>query len=412
MRKIITYAHRVVGFTFLLLILALLASPFTFSQQQATHVGSPNASPMLDSSFVRQVLESDTQAYDWQLPDYFPLPVVPSDNPMSEAKVLLGRALFYDTGLSVNNSMACASCHHQDKAFSDGKQLSQGATGELGVRNAQALVNTAYNGTLTWMNPSLIALERHIPIPLFADFPTEMGTDGSSLLEYLHHHPDYPQFFAHAFPETDAPISLGNTVKALASFVRSLVSSHSAYDRFVYDDDKTALTASQQRGMALFFSERLECHHCHGGFNFTQSTVSANTAFPERPFHNTGLYNIDGKGAYPAPNIGIMSVTLDPDDMGKFRAPSLRNVALSAPYMHDGSIADLDAVIRFYEAGGRVRKFGTYAGDGRRSPLKDGFIAGFTLNDQEREDLIAFLHALNDDVFIHNPTFSNPFSSP
>lgn len=419
MNKPIHYLHSLLGLFFLSLIICLIISTLTFSQQQVTppYEASSSLIPetsFLEPSFIAQVLASDNQNYDWQLPAYFPLPAVPESNPMSEAKVLLGRALFYDTGLSINNSMACASCHHQAKAFSDGERLSLGATGELGVRNAQALVNTAYNGTLTWMNPSLTELERHIPIPLFADFPVEMGMDGSSLLDYLHNHPDYPKLFAHAFPaetlsEEVEPISLGTTVKALASFVRSLLSSNAAYDRFVYADDESALSESQQRGMALFFSERLECHHCHGGFNFTQSTVSANTAFPERPFHNTGLYNIDGKGAYPAPNIGIMSVTLDPEDMGKFRAPSLRNVALTAPYMHDGSIADLEAVIRFYEAGGRLRKFGKHAGDGRRSPFKDGFVAGFHLSEQERDDLIAFLHALTDEDFIHNPAFSNPF---
>ncbi|HEX4975818.1 MAG TPA: di-heme enzyme, partial [Pseudomonadales bacterium] len=163
---------------------------------------------------------------------------------------------------------------------------------------------------------------------------------------------------------------------------------------------------------ALFFSERTECFHCHGGYNFSDSTVDRSLFFVERPFHNTGLYNVDGQGAYPADNQGLIAATLDPSDMGKFRAPTLRNIALTAPYMHDGSIQTLEEVIDSYGAGGRNITSGPHAGDGRANPFKDSFVKGFSLNPQEKADLIAFLNSLTDTEFTTTPRFSNPWNKP
>jgi cytochrome c peroxidase len=147
-----------------------------------------------------------------------------------------------------------------------------------------------------------------------------------------------------------------------------------------------------KRGMELFFSEKLECFHCHGGFNFTQSSQHENQRLDLQPFHNTGLHNVNDKGAYPIDDQGLIEVTLQPGDMGKFRAPTLRNVEVSAPYMHDGSLATLDDVIDFYAAGGR--------GHGMVNPLKSHFLAGFELKSQQKQDLIAFLHSLTDRQFL------------
>lgn len=351
--------------------------------------------------------------YTWQLPEGFPVPYVPSDNPMSEAKVELGRYLFYDRRLSGNNTMACASCHLQELAFSDGVTLPIGSTGEAHVRNSQTLTNVAYNASFTWGNPVLTEIEQQVVIPLFGEFPVEMGITGHEdiVLQRLRQDTRYQALFAAAYPSAPTEFSFQQVVQALSSFVRTLISGHSAYDRFVYQGDESALSASALRGMDLFLSERFECHHCHGGFNFSLSTRHANTTFPERPFFNTGLYNLDGQGAYPRGNTGIHEITGNPEDMGRFRPPSLRNITLTAPYMHDGSIATLEEVILFYADGGRWIATGEYAGDGRLNPYKSGFVPGFEISEQELADLVAFLQSLTDEQFIQEARFSDPFKS-
>lgn len=351
-----------------------------------------------------------TDDYDWNLPEGFPVPQIPADNPMSAEKVELGRYLFYDTRLSGNHTQSCASCHLQELAFSDGLVLAVGSTGEVHPRNSMALVNSAYNATQTWANPNLTTLERQVVIPMFGEFPVELGLAGKEdeLIARVAAEPLYQTLFAAAYPDETDPITVANITKALASFTRTLISGNSPYDRNLRGDE-TALSEEAKRGMEMFFSERFECHHCHTGFNLTLSTVTANTTFPERPFFNTGLYNLDGEGAYPSDNTGVHEITGKPEDMGRFRPPSLRNVALTAPYMHDGSVATLEEVLTFYEAGGRVIEEGEYAGDGRANPYKSGFIPGFTLRDQERADLVAFLESLTDETFITDPRFSNPF---
>lgn len=348
--------------------------------------------------------------YAWNLPAGFPFPYVPAENPMSAEKFTLGRYLFYDQRLSANKSMSCASCHVQRLAFTDGKATPHGSTGNILTRNSQGLANVGYYSTLTWANPVLTSLEKQILIPMFGEFPVELGITGheQEVLERIKNDAGYQRMFVSAYPDQANPITWGNVVKALASFCRGLISSNAPYDRYQVGDS-SALSESAQRGMQMFLSEDLECHHCHGGFNFTGSTRQRNTVFVETPFHNTGLYNVDGQGAYPANNTGVAAISNRPEDMGRFRAPSLRNVALTAPYMHDGSIGSLEEVIRFYEAGGRHLSTGPYAGDGRRSPLKSGLVSGFDLTDQERADMIAFLHALTDETFISNPRFSDPF---
>lgn len=354
-------------------------------------------------------LGASRSAYDWQLPAAIPLPREPADNPMSEAKFELGRHLFYDTRLSANGNISCASCHHQDKAFSDGREHPRGTTGELHPRNSQGLVNVAWYNSLTWGNPALGTLEQQIMIPLFGEAPIEHGINEANfeqILMSLQADPTYAPLFAEAFPEQAEPLfgelAWDNIVKALASFVRGLTSFNSPFDR-------NELSESARRGAALFDSERLECFHCHAGYNFSDATVDRTVTFIEPLFHNTGLYNIDGLGAYPEPNTGRHEVTGVADHMGQFRAPSLRNVALTAPYNHDGSVATLEDVIRNYAAGGRHIVSGPNAGDGRLSPFKDGFIASFSISDQEVADVVAFLESLTDESFVTNPRFANPW---
>jgi cytochrome c peroxidase len=355
---------------------------------------------------------SSTDVFHWDLPAWVPRPVVPADNPMSAAKVELGRHLFYDQHLSANNSMSCATCHHQDKAFTDGLAVAEGITGAKGARSAMALANVAYLPVLTWANPNLTALEVQALIPLFGEHPVEMGMAGreKELFARMQADARYRDLFAKAFPVeaakgSEALYSLGTLTKALASFQRSLLSFDSPYDRYKYGGQPKAISAAAKRGESLFFGEKMECYHCHGSFTFTDNIRHSKLPLAERGFHNTGLYNLDGRGAYPADNPGISEFTGDADDMGKFRTPSLRNIALTAPYMHDGSIATLDQVIRsHYAQAGR-------AGDTANgpSPLRSSLIGGFEVSDQEVSDLVAFLNALTDSTFIRNPKHADPW---
>lgn len=362
------------------------------------------------SALLLTACAEEEKPYAWRLPPGFPEPFVPEDNPMSEEKVALGRYLFYDTRLSINGTMACASCHEQKRAFSDGKATPTGATGHHVARNSPGLANVAYLATYTWANPVLDTLEKQARVPLFGEAPLElgMGTHLDEVLQRLRGDASYPALFRVAFPDDEQPITETNVVKALASFQRTLLSGSSPYDRYL-QGDINALSASAKRGMELFFGERAECYHCHSGPHLTSSFRSKDTTLSERDFQNTGLYNVDGQGAYPGDNTGLFEFTGLPKDMGRFRPPPLRNVTLTAPYMHDGSIATLEEVLDFYTAGGRNVTAGPYIGDGRTSPLKNPLVRPFELNTQERADLIAFLESLTDTDFVNDPAFGNPF---
>ena len=346
----------------------------------------------------------------WELPAHFPVPKVPESNPMSEAKVDLGRHLFYDRRLSGNGTQSCASCHHQDKAFTDGLGTAIGSTGMAHPRGAQGLANVAYHATLTWANPSLVTLEKQMEVPLFGDDPVEMGVNDhnrAEVLARLHAEPVYAAKFAAAFPEAAQPMGWGQVIQAIASFQRTLLSGHSRYDQYL--QGKAQLTVPETRGMALFFGEKAECFHCHGSFNFNDQIVHAASRVVETPFHNTGLYNLGGTGAFPEHNRGVFELTALVKDMGAFRAPSLRNVEVTAPYMHDGSVATLEAVLDFYADGGRRIASGPYAGDGRLNPHKSELISLIDLNAQDKSDLVAFLKTLTDHDFLQNPRHSDPW---
>lgn len=359
------------------------------------------------------VEDTASSGWNWDLPANFPTPAVPAGNPMSAAKVELGRFLFYDTRLSGNGTQACASCHHQDKAFTDGRALAIGSTGGVHPRNAQGLANVIYNATFTWANPSLMSLEAQMQVPLFGDNPVEMGVDEDNLNEVLDRvraDTRYPTLFAQAFPGETSPVSWGNITKAIASFQRTLISGNSRFDQ--YQQGRAALSTQELRGLSLFNSEKAECFHCHQGFNFNDQVVHASTRVLDTPFHNTGLYNIGGTGNFPEGNQGLFEFTAQATDRGRFRAQSLRNVEVTAPYMHDGSIATLEAVLDFYAAGGRNITSGPHAGDGRAHPNKSDLITQIDLTEQDKADLVAFLKTLTDHEFLTNPQFSDPFVQP
>ncbi|MEM9190092.1 MAG: MbnH family di-heme enzyme [Myxococcota bacterium] len=350
------------------------------------------------------------------LPDHFEVPAIPDYNPLTDEKITLGRRLFYDTELSANGTQSCASCHEQDKAFADGLAAPMGSTGDRLVRNSQGLANVAYHSTLTWASDGLITLEDQIQIPLLNDNPVELGiTDGvrDEVLARFDADPMYQELFRAAFPESQSGATINKIAFALAHFCRSLISGDTPYDRYV-NGDRTALTEEQQLGLRLFNGERFECHHCHTGVNLSTAYRDARVGLEEvrAPFFNNGLYNVDGRGAYPAHDQGLYDLTFDPGDQGHFRPQSLRNVALTAPYMHDGSLETLREVVEHYAAGGRNVETGPFVGDGRLSPLKSGLVRGFIATDEEIDAVVAFLESLTDEAFLRNPAHADPFATP
>jgi cytochrome c peroxidase len=334
-------------------------------------------------------------AYEWHLPPGFPRPAVPAGNPMSAAKVELGRRLFHETRLSSTGRYACDSCHRQELAFSGGRSHALGATGEALKHAALTLTNVAYNAAFTWSDARVRSLESQMRQPLFNRHPVEMGlrNGGLAAVEALSGETAYRDLFAAAFPHDTAPISMDHIIKAIAAFERILISGRSPFDRYVFDDDRTALSASQKRGMALFFSARIGCAQCHSGINFSGPLIYEGHPKQSASFANTGLYDVDGRGGYPSGDRGLIDVTQRAGDMGKFRVPTLRNVALTGPYMHDGSLATLEQVIDHYARGGRGK------------PHQDSRVRRLFLSPAERADLVAFLHSLTDREFVDDPRF-------
>ena len=347
--------------------------------------------------------EQPAAPFTWQLPPGLPVPRVPPDNPMTTAKIDLGRRLFYDTRLSGNGTFACASCHQQALAFTDGRARAIGSTGGVHARSAMSLANVAYNASLGWADPTLRSLEAQMAVPMFNEHPVELGLKGRETevtARFASHAEDRTAFRA-AFPGEPAPITLPNIVKAIASFERTLVSGDSPLDRYLYRDDKSGMSAAALRGMTAFFSKRLRCGECHGSFNFSGPVdFDSATKAGELVFHNTGLYDVDGHGAYPSIDRGLFDITARKSDMGRFRAPTLRNVAVTAPYMHDGSVATLEDAIRHYATGGKP------------SPFRSDRVRGFLMSADEKADLVAFLQSLTDQRFLSNPAFAAPGSVP
>jgi cytochrome c peroxidase len=356
---------------------------------------------------------SEQTEFSWELPKGFPKPKVPADNPMTAAKVRVGRYLFYDLRMSANGTESCATCHRQELAFTDGKPQAIGATGESHPRGAMSLVNVAYDAVLTWSNPNEISLEHQALTPMFGENPVELGLTGKgeAFIQVLRTDPVYREMFPVAFPSEEVPFTIANVTKAIACFERTIISAGSPYDRYHYDREDSAVSESAKRGEVLFFSEPLSCFRCHGGFDFSDATDYEGRRGREVQFHNTGLYNVAGATSYPQPNTGIYEYTKRLEDVGKFKAPTLRNIALTTPYMHDGSAKTLDAVLDHYSAGGRTIVGSADAGEGSHNPNKDPLIRGFKLSPDQRADLIAFLQSLTDETVIHDPKFANPWQS-
>jgi cytochrome c peroxidase len=333
-------------------------------------------------------------AWSWDLPPGFPAPRVPPDNPMSAEKVELGRRLFFDRRLSGNATQSCASCHEPSRAFTDGRARAVGSTGESHSRSAMSLANAAYAVSLTWADPGRRSLEDQALVPMMNEHPVEMGLKGreKEVLARVGAEPVYAGLFPLAFPGDRAPVTLSNVRKAIASFERTLISGNSPYDRLVWRDDRQALSVSARRGMDLFFSGRLQCARCHGGFTFSGPVVwNGGPDFAPAFVHN-GL-----EQGSDASDPGLFTLSHKREDRGRFRAPTLRNIARTAPYMHDGRFATLSEVIDHYARGGTP------------SANRSSLVRGFAITDADKNDLIAFLESLTDDAFLTDPRFTDPW---
>jgi cytochrome c peroxidase len=364
-------------------------------------------------------IASMNKGYDWDLPPGFPVPKVPSDNPMSQAKVDLGRHLFYEVKLSQNEAMSCASCHFQNLAFADGKDLPSGITGMVHPRNAQHLSNVAYNTRLTWSNPNMITLEVQARGPMFGIAPIELGLSNNNYLEKLKAIPNYVTLFNNAFGGGAEGVTEQNTRYALASFQRSMISGRSPYDKYI-NGDKTAISASAARGLNFFNGEVAECFHCHGGFNFTDTSRHSTQSVEEFAYHNNGTMTQAEYDALASEKQGLKDVTGLQSDQGKFKAPSLRNIGVTYPYMHAGNIMCADANNPNKTAGKTIedcardalgKVVDQYVAGGKATihPNVDtSLIRPFAIQPQEKTDLINFLLTLTDSEFLSNPKFSKP----
>jgi cytochrome c peroxidase len=337
--------------------------------------------------------------FNWKLPTGFPRPAVPPGNPMSAAKVELGRHLFYDKRISVNGKESCGSCHRQELAFTDGRARAEGTTGQLHPRSSMSLVNVAYAPALTWANPSLDSLEEQALTPMLGEEPIELGLKGNEqkFLSALRRDPVYQHLFSEAFPEGSDVYTLPNVTKSIAAFERTIISMRSPYDRYRWGGDPSAISDSAKRGELIFMSsERGGCFQCHGGWNFTAIRFEGSRdrvgEGDPRGFFNTGI------STYLPPNRGVYEHTQRAEDLGKFRAPTLRNIAVTAPYMHDGSLSTLEEVIDHYAAGGKMDH-----------PNKSRILRPFRLTDGEKRDLVEFLKSLTDEELLHDPRWSDPW---
>ncbi|PHN05772.1 cytochrome-c peroxidase [Flavilitoribacter nigricans] len=328
------------------------------------------------------------EPYVLELADWMGEPIIPADNPLTKDGVALGRMLFYDPIVSSDSTMSCASCHAPDLGFTDGTAFSTGVEGRQTTRSSMPLFNLAYNPNGFFWDGRSPSMEDQALHPIMDR--VELNEDWENVVRKFQRHPDYPQRFRKAFGiERTSEITKELAVKALAQFERTLISQDSRFDRVVYRNEGW-LTDSEQRGKDLFYVEpslvdHPGCSHCHGGVNFTDFS-----------FRNNGIDSVATLNDFPDKGLG--AVTGRVYDNGRFKVPSLRNIELTAPYMHDGRFATLEEVLDHYKTGGHGVE------------NEDPNIVPFTLTGSQKQDLIAFLRTLTDTTFIKNPAYANPFN--
>jgi cytochrome c peroxidase len=301
-----------------------------------------------------------------EVPERFPPMPVPADNKLTPERVELGRKLFHDKSLSRTGEVSCASCHLQQNAFSDPNRVSIGVQGRTGTRNAPALINLAWNTSFFW-DGGVKTLEQQVIGPLTN--PLEMDMTMEEVVARVAKNKEYVELSQDAYDSAPQPAVI---TKAIAAYMRTLVSGNSRYDHYL-EGDTGALTAQEKQGMEIALGERGECFHCHVGFNLTNNN-----------FSNNGMNTSD---------LGRAKVTEDLMDEGKFKVPTLRNVAVSAPYMHDGSLATLEDVVEHYAHGG----------DGH--PNTDATIRPLELTAEDKAAVVAWLKTLTDEAFLKDKRY-------
>ena len=312
----------------------------------------------------------DGQDFVIEKPAHFPDFETPLDNELTAERVALGKMLFYEKAISIDSSISCESCHLQYLAFSDGKEKSIGVENRVGVRNAPSLINLAYD-EFFFRDGGVTSLETQAMSPILN--VNEMAHGIHEAADRLAQDDSYQQLAQAAYGRE---MSAYVVVRALAAFQRTLISGHSRFDAYFYEDDVSIFSESEKNGKAIFFGKG-NCSNCHQGFNLTNFG-----------FENNGLYEVyEDKGR--------SRITLLIEDEGKFKVPTLRNVEKTAPYMHDGSLATLEAVVEHYNSGGK------------NHINQSEFVKPLGLTEQEKVDLVNFLRTLTDDEFLNNPKFKN-----
>lgn len=306
------------------------------------------------------------------IPIGFPEVYFPADNPLSAESVRLGRLLFYDSAMSIDSSISCSSCHQLERAFTDGLAKSEGVEHRIGPRNSPSLANVAYQPYFL-REGSLPTLEQQVGVPIqeHAEFDFNIVL----LAERLASNEEYTTLSLEAYGQS---LNAFTITRSIANFERTLLSGNSAYDQYSYQNKTSALNNAAKAGMELFFSDRLSCGTCHSGFNFSDYSIRNNGLYLE--FEDPGRFRF----------------TLDSSDIGKFKVPALRNVELTAPYMHDGSLQDLESVIEHYNSGGKGHV------------NQDTLIRSLNLTDPEKINLIQFLKSLTDWHFVINEKAFGP----
>ncbi len=307
--------------------------------------------------------------YIFQVPMGFSEPILRKDNPITFSKIALGKKLFFDPILSLDSSISCGSCHRPQFAFSDPNPISPGVKGKIALRNAPSLSNLAWHPYF-FAEGGSPNLEAQVLGPV--EDQNEMAFSIVKAVNRLKDNSTYNQLFQEVF--LDSP-SVYTTTRAIAAFERSLISSNSKFDKYVLEGDKAAFTPVEKRGYELFISDSLKCNTCHSGFMLTDFS-----------FQNNGIYEI-----YEDP--GRARLTLNDTDRGKFKVPSLRNIAFTGPYMHDGSFKNLEEIIDHYASGGK-----NHENQSRK-------IQGFSISEEDKIALVQFLQCLTDSVFIGNEVY-------
>ncbi len=328
------------------------------------------------------------QAYTFNVPKIWGQPNVPADNPMTIEGIELGRRLFYDPIFSRDSTISCGSCHNTNGSFTDNKPISNGIEGRTGKRSSMALVNLAFNPKSFFWDGRAKILEEQALLPI--EDHTEMDENWDNVVRKLQRHSDYTTRFRKAFGiAKKTEITKELAVKAVAQFERSIISNNSRFDKFIAG--KIELTDDEQFGYEMFDNKTptlpdAQCGHCH---------ATLNQQFTTNEFLNNGLQEANTLDDFT--DLGHGAVSKNKNDNGKMRVPSLRNIALSAPYMHNGSLKTLEEVVDHYRSGGKY------------STNKDPLIQQIQLTNIQRKQILVFLKTLTDSTFLKNEAYKNPF---